>query len=296
MRRVLAGHFHERGLQGGSSLTLTGLTVLLTRKVQDNGPLKAKIIELGGQVVESPLISIQHVSDNLIAEAWLRLRKERLTGEFTFRGIVATSANALVAAEHLLESEEQGFFSPCFVVGERTGRAAAQMGLKVIHPEGVKNALGLATYLCTKAVMSGARTNSRTYSEQPRNDWLLWLRGQMADEAFRSELERHGWIVDDIVCYETILLEVCQLAWAQVSRASRVAVVFYSPSAVQAFVKSSVVHEHPLTEVLTFIAVGETTKAALLKNGLRPNVTASSPTMEAVLDAIIQVNERSAFV
>ena len=278
-------------------MTLTGLRVLLTREVRDNGPLKARIIELGGQVVESPLISIQHVSDNLIEEAWFRLRKERLEGSLTLRGIAVTSANALAAAEHLLGSEEEGFFSPCFVVGERTARAAAQMGLKAIHPEGVKNALGLAAYLCTKAVMLGtyARTSSTAYTEQPRNNWLLWLRGQMADEAFRSELERHGWIVDDIVCYETILREVSQSAWAQVSRAPRVAVVFYSPSAVQAFVKSSVVHEDPLTEVPMFIAVGETTKVALLKNGLGPNVAALSPTIEGVLDAIVQVNERSSF-
>jgi uroporphyrinogen-III synthase len=282
-------------------VTLAGLTVLLTRDAKDNHPLGTRIVELGGKVVESPLISISHLPSSDMGRAWAGIEERRAREGLLFRGVVATSANALLAAEGFLRADTQGFFSSCFVVGERTARTAAGMGLLAVHPQGVRNAADLAGYLCSETVfgatairepvleetaISGAPGRRERDVEPKSQNWLLWLRGQMADGAFGQILEAHGWVVDEIICYETILRELSPSAWAEVSAQRRVAIVFYSPSAVRAFVQSQVVRDQPLTNHATFIAIGDTTNAALQETGLRPSITASRPTVDGVLDAL----------
>lgn len=251
-------------------MKLSGLTAMLTRQREDNRRLAAKILELGGEVIENPLIEVKYLETNQVG----------CNEVSKADAIVVTSANALLALAPLLRScEQQSGLPPCFVVGNRTARVAEELGLHAVHPDGVLTAEDLSDYLI---------------QSQPaeRNRRFLWPHGQLASLQFKDKLQRAGFIIQDFVCYDTQLRSVTGANWARAKRAERLVVVFYSPSAVEAFMQSDSVQKDLASMPFTTIAVGTRTAKRLEDVHLPIGSIATNPSLDGVLAAIAESYER----
>lgn len=242
--------------------------------------------------MESPLIQIVQRPGELLRQigrgrALIEAEIGRWFEQFT--GLVVTSANALDSLRDVFERfPGLAALLPCFVVGARSAKEAQKLGLRVIHPPEVKTAHHLAVYLSEQRDIGP--TSGMRFQEAPRR--LLWLRGSLADLSFKHYLEETGFVVEDVVCYDTVAIELSRLAWDEV-RAGRGVVVFYSPSAVSAFLGSPVVQEHPLQGELDVIAIGPTTAKALSDAGVSGVFMALEPRLEGVIDTLLKVHEKT---
>lgn len=236
------------------SRRLEGVTVVLTRRPEDDHPLAAAARALGARVIELPCIRVEPLADpGGLAAALAALTPDDL--------LVITSragADAVVPVGGCL---------PCAVaaVGRATAERAEERGLRV-------------TFVPSRA---DGRTLAR---ELPiPSGRILMARSDLADADAPAILRGRGARVVEVVAYRTI--PEVQGDVAPLRRAlerGAVALVVASPSAVDALAAAV---DASLLRRAAFVVSGERT-AARVRERVGAAAVVASPDPDALLDAI----------
>jgi uroporphyrinogen-III synthase len=237
---------------------LAGRRVLVTRPASQAAPLVRHLRELGAEVLEVPVITVEP----LAGAAEMRAAARRLREGRAPRWLAVTSANA---AEPLGTLEIPADLEGVVVaaVGEATAEALRRIGLSVeLVGEG-----GGAGSLADRLIAAGAGGGVV---------WLPQARGARPELAER--LRRAGAEVHVTACYRTITLPGLAATLQTAASGGLDAVTLLSPSAVEAVVEA--LGRAALSGPI-LLCGGATTAAALRRHGLSA-VVAGGPDPAAV--------------
>lgn len=154
--------------------SLDGLSVVITRAVHQNPPLRLALERRGARVIEVPLIEIADPDDGGAA-----LWRETARVE-DFDWLVVTSPNGAARVAHALAAA--GRTPKIAVVGDSTARA-----------------LG-----CEATLTAEPATAEALAASFPDGDGtVLLVQGDLAGDALRSALTAKGWHVTHVEAYRT---------------------------------------------------------------------------------------------
>jgi uroporphyrinogen-III synthase len=246
--------------------TLRGIDVALTRPLDRNEELVALLSSLGAHVVEVPLIEIGPPADR---GEGLRNALDHVE-EFDWIAVLSTNgAHALLRA---LNGMELSRSCKVAAVGRATAEALREGGLEVALVGDGRGGASLA----------------RQMSDAFDPAQLLVVAAQEGRREFAEELGAAGWRVTSVAGYATVATAVTEQ-----DRASLIAadiVIVASPSAVGNYMALGPSGD----ERQSFVAIGETTAAALRAAGLAEVVVAEAPTDVALAEAVVRaVQQRS---
>jgi uroporphyrinogen III methyltransferase/synthase len=252
---------------------LVGRRVLVTRSRDQAGELVELLEAQGAEAVEAPLIDIVPPEDY----GPLDTACER-AGAYDW--IVFTSANSATAfMDRLLQGPRDVRAlagARLCAVGPGTASRLTRFGLKVDLVPDDHSADGVVTALKATASIKGKR--------------ILFPRADIARDVLPEELRRAGAEVTEVTAYRTITAEGdAHLGIYRQLLDRRIdAVTFSSASAVRAFV--SIYGEDQAVDLLshTIVAtIGPVTAEAAGRYGITSQVTPSTSTMPALVDALV---------
>jgi uroporphyrinogen-III synthase len=170
------------------------MRLLVTRPVDDAGPLAEKLQVLGHEAVIVPLLAIAP-KDSVEIPA------------LPFQGVCTTSANGL-----LCKADLSAFYQlPFFAIGPQSAAAARHLGFTHVSDKG-GNVEGLVQYICKHA--------------KPENGPLLYLSGAETTGDLEGKLKAHKFGVARVVVYDAVPQVVSDLV-EQIAGAD--GVLLYSP-------------------------------------------------------------------
>jgi uroporphyrinogen III methyltransferase/synthase len=255
-----------------SAAPLTGRTVLVTRALRQAEELAAEIRRHGGTPLLLPTIEIQP------PESWDEC--DRAIGAMEgYHGLIFTSTNGVrFFCERLgqrgVKASVLGSKLIC-VVGEKTRRAAAGLGLVVtLMPE--KFTASDLAHLLAPELLAGKR--------------YLFPRGNLGDDALPVHLHLLGAVVDCVTVYRTEQAHPDNVAAVRkMLLAGDIGVVtFTSPSTFNSFValfsEDDLLAFRPLTAIA---AIGPATAAAINKHGLQVDISPDQSSVESLVEAVI---------
>ena len=183
------------------------MRVLVMRPVPDAARTAARLVELGHQVLLSPLLSIEPVAIDKVPAG-------------PFAALAATSANASRIAGAMVELDALRAVT-LYAVGDRTAEVAREAGFAaVVVADGDAKALA---QLLTKRLASGAR--------------VLHLAGEERVQELGALLAQAGMRVEVLVLYRArAASELAAEAAAALASGRLDAVLHYSPRSAAAFV------------------------------------------------------------
>jgi uroporphyrinogen-III synthase len=168
--------------------------LLVTRPVEDAGPLAEKLQGLGHEALIVPLLVIRP-KDNIEIPA------------LPYQALCTTSANGL-----LCRADLSAFYHlPFYAIGPQSAAAARHLGFTHVSDKG-GNVEGLVQYICKHA--------------KPDVGPLLYLSGAETTGDLEGKLKAHGFTVVRVVVYDAIPEAVSDLA-QRVANAD--GVLLYSP-------------------------------------------------------------------
>lgn len=252
---------------------LNGRTILITRTVEQSAEVRRALEERGANVVILPMIEFAPPEDFGPLDRALR-------GISDFRWLFLTSQNTVKAvadrAEQLgISLAERTRGVRIAAVGPATAEAANRVGLQVTYTALKHQGTSLATEL------SG---------EMP--GWQVLLpRSDRANPVLPQMLQRMGAQVTEVVAYRT--MNAPETEGADRSSTESVigdidAVLFFSPSAVEAFVARKGGSEilrvvGTINEGVAVVAIGSTTAEALRSVGVGRPLEAADTTPQSVV-------------
>lgn len=250
-------------------LPLFGQTVLVTRSRTQASVLAAGLAELGAEAIEAPTIDIQPAADFALVDAALG----RL-GEFQW--VVFTSPNGVEAMLDRLMAvgRDSRSLATCKIaaIGPGTAAALAQRGLKadLLPAEFTAEDLGKAL----AASSAGQK--------------VLLARADIATEQLPQILRQAGAQVEEVAVYRTVIPDALPPEALEALREGRVHwVTFTSSSTADNFVALLKKHGLDIPKSAKLAAIGPVTVRTLESHGLKPTVTASPHTIEALIDAMV---------
>lgn len=250
---------------------LAGYTVVVTRPREQAGPTVEALTAAGARVVELPVVRIEGPADG--GEA-LRRAAAEVAG---YRWVAFTSGNAVRRFVPLLPDLRALAGVGLAAVGPSTAAALADYRLRadLVPPPGAGPAeAGAAQSLV--AVFPGTSDGGR----------VLFPRAEGARRTLPEGLAAKGWEVDEVVAYRTVPAPRPPPPVVGVV-SSADAVVFASPSAVEAYLGwGSDGGEGPAVPPLV-VCIGPTTAAAARRAGLTVGVEAESPSPEGLVAALV---------
>jgi uroporphyrinogen III methyltransferase / synthase len=258
---------------------LMGRRVLVTRSREQAGELVDLLEAQGAEAVEAPLIDIVPPEDFGPLDAVC----ER-AGAFDW--IVFTSANGASAfMDRLLQGPRDVRAlagARLCAVGPGTASRLTRFGLKVDLIPDDHSADGVVAALKGAGSIKGKR--------------VLFPKADIARDTLPEELRVAGADVTEVVAYRTVTAESdAHLGIYRQLLDRRIdAVTFSSASAVRAFV--SIYGADQAVDLLnhTIVAtIGPVTADAAIRYGITPQVTPSSSTMPALVDALVAQFQRS---
>ncbi len=252
---------------------LFGWRILVPRTREQASSLSAKLRGYGGVPEEVPTISVEPPRNPLQMDKAIRGLVE---GRYEW--IVFTSVNALKAVRE--KFDEYGLDARAFsglkvaAVGDRTAEAIATWG---INPD---------------LVPSGEQSGSGLLEDWPPYDELLdpinrvfLPRADIATENLVAGLHELGWEVDDVTAYRTVRAAPPPAPTRDAIKSGKFdAVVFTSSSTVRNLVGIAG-KPHAATIIA---AIGPATAKTCEEHGLRVDVVASKPSVEALADALAE--------
>ena len=252
---------------------LAGRRVLVTRSRDQAGELVELLEAQGAEAVEAPLIDIVPPEDFGPLDAAC----ER-AGAFDW--IVFTSANGATAfMDRLLQGPRDVRAlagARLCAVGPGTASRLTRFGLKVDLVPDDHSANGVVAALKAAGSIRGKR--------------VLFPKADIARDTLPEELREAGADVTEVVAYRTVTAEsdLHLGIYRQLLDRRIDAVTFSSASAVRAFV--SIYGADQAVDLLnhTVVAtIGPVTADAALRYGITPQVTPSTSTMPALVDALV---------
>jgi uroporphyrinogen-III synthase len=211
------------------------MRLLVTRPVDDAGPLAEKLQGLGHEAVVVPLLAIKP-------------RDAVAIPDVAFQGVCTTSANGLLCKANLTALHPLHFFA----IGPQSAAAARHRGFTHVSDKG-GNVEGLVQYICKHA--------------KPDAGPLLYLSGAETTGDLEGKLKAHGFSVARVVVYDAVPEAVADLA-QQIAGAD--GVLLYSPRSAKLWCAQ--VAEVNATEAalkLTHYCLSANVAAHLPKNWLR---------------------------
>ncbi len=252
---------------------LFGWRILVPRTKEQAGSLSAKLRSYGGVPEEVPTISVEPPRNPLQMDKAIRGLVE---GRYEW--IVFTSVNALKAVRE--KFDEYGLDARAFsglkvaAVGDKTAEAIATWG---INPD---------------LVPSGEQSASGLLQDWPPYDEILdpinrvfLPRADIATENLVAGLHDLGWEVDDVTAYRTVRAAPPPAPTRDAIKSGKFdAVVFTSSSTVRNLVGIAG-KPHAATIIA---AIGPATAKTCEEHGLRVDVVAPKPSVEALADALAE--------
>jgi uroporphyrinogen III methyltransferase/synthase len=250
---------------------LFGWRVLVPRTKDQAGPLVARLRGFGAVPDEVPTISVEPPRNPLQMD-----KAVRGLVEGRYEWIAFTSVNAVKAVRE--KFEEYGLDARAFsglkiaAVGDKTAQAIAAWGLRAdLVPSGEQSAAGLLE-------------DWPEYDEllDPINRVFL-PRADIATETLVAGLIDLGWEVDDVTAYRTVRAAPPPAATRDAIKTGKFdAVVFTSSSTVRNLVGIAG-KPHPSTIIAV---IGPATAKTAEEHGLRVDVLAPKPDVDALVDAL----------
>ena len=250
---------------------LFGWRVLVPRTKEQSAALSRRLRGYGSTPEEVPTISVEPPRNPQQMDKAIRGLVE---GRYEW--IAFTSVNAVRAVRE--KFDEYGLDARAFsglkiaAVGDKTAAAVADWGLKAdLVPSGEQSAAGLL-------------------AEWPPYDELLdpinrvfLPRADIATETLVAGLVELGWECDDVTAYRTVRAAPPPAATRDAIKSGKFdAVVFTSSSTVRNLVGIAG-KPHPSTVIAV---IGPATAKTAEEHGLRVDVLAPTPSVEALVDAL----------
>jgi uroporphyrinogen-III synthase len=258
---------------------LAGKRVIITRAESQSATLGEALRAKGAEIVSFPLIRIDPPDDlapldavlrNLSTFDWLIFTSQNAVAAVTDRLATPTAAVIPSGARNL---SSMSVIPPASVhvaaVGKSTAEAAEAAGFVVAH-----------TGKGTAAVLV------HELADKLRGKRVFLPRSDRAAAALVAQLRDLGANITEVVAYRTVALDsVDKTQRESVSEAD--AIVFFSPSAVNAFLalaKSGVLSS--LRTDAAVGAIGPVTCVALREAGLRCDFLAQEPSVDEIVVAL----------
>lgn len=220
--------------------------ILVTRELNDQQIALAE--ELGLRVQIEPAIDIRYRDD------WISIQDAfRDAGDVIY---AFTSRNGVVGFDRFRQAGVEFPKGPVYAVGAKTAESLEEIGLDALWPER-QDGVGLA-----EAIM---RDISDVY--QNKDMTVFHFCGNRRRDELRQNLTKSGINVKDMVVYRTELNEMN----LDLQSRKPEAILFYSPSAVQAFRNSGGFRSAELPELF---AIGNTTAQELsIESGMHVHIS-----------------------
>jgi uroporphyrinogen-III synthase len=232
---------------------------VLTRDPASAAAYASELAPLGLEVVAMPVTTYESVAADLAVPAdFIAVASSRAAHELARAGVPSGQV---------------------WAVGPATQRTLAEAGITAIVPDGVRDGGDLARALAPH--VSGKR--------------VLVPRAEDGRPELRDELRRAGAEVIDVIAYRTLPVDANDPSVLEGGKLLfhspfEVVCVVFAPSQAQAL--ASIVG--PLADIhATFVAIGETTAAALRAHGVTSVAVAPTPTPEGIALAVRSVYPRS---
>jgi uroporphyrinogen-III synthase len=257
-----------------SSLPLTGRRVVVTRTREQASVLAARLIALGAEVLELPVLRItKEISKDNLADTMLELAR--------YDWIVFTSANGVrfffEEFFRLFEDIRSLGFTRVAAVGDGTGRRIAELHLKVECQPATATADALADALIATGSLDSAQ--------------VLVITGNLNRESLVTRLEGEGRaIVDRLQVYKTEETDLSDHPAAADFRARGAdAILFASGSSAQSFTdQAKVLRLEPGARRPLAGSIGPQTSAVMKKCGMPVDFEAESPGFDELIAALVK--------
>lgn len=256
------------------SLPLHGKRILITRAREQVSKLKEKLVRLGAEVIEIPLIEVkQHIDKEVTIDVFSEIA--------TYEWIVFTSANGV---KYFMEMFFRAFkdmrsFGPMRIacLGESTAKAFEEYHLEVDLIAKNPNAISLAECLIQTDSLDSAN--------------VLVIEGNRNSDELVRKLENDGLaIVDRYQVYETNLVDLDPESEAVRNYCEKGAdaIIFTSTSTVQSFLKNSeILQSKKLKNKPAICSIGPVTTQELVKNKMKPDIEAEKASLDEVVKSLV---------
>ncbi len=252
---------------------LSGRRIAVTRARDQASDLSARLVALGAEVLELPLIRVEkEIEKQSLADVLLEL------GSYDW--IVFTSANGVRCffEEFLRLFEDIRALGLLRIacIGDATKAAIRELHLKVECQPQVATAGALADEL----IATGSLENAK----------LVVITGNLNRDLLMTKLEAAGAIVDQLQVYRTVKTDLSADAAAADFRARGAdAILFASSSAVQSFADqaAALALQNGAARPLAG-SIGPQTTEAMKAAGIPVDFTAKSPGLDALVDALVR--------
>jgi uroporphyrinogen III methyltransferase/synthase len=252
---------------------LFGRRVVVTRAAERAGALSARLAEAGAEVVEVATISAAEPSDG---GEMLRAVAERLS---TFRWVVLTSPTGVERLFSCLHDARDLGPARVAAVGPGTAAALAARGVVADLVSPSPSGAGLADAM--PGAPAGPAVAVLPSADPPPA--VLLARAEVAGRDLPALLAGKGWIVVEVPAYRTVPVPVAPDVLARARDAD--VITFASASAVEAYLAAA----GPDAVPKLVVCIGPTTAAAARDAGLEVAAVAARPTVEALVEAVVDV-------
>ena len=256
-----------------SELPLRGRRIVVTRARDQSPELATKLTALGAEVIELPLIRVsKDVSLDALADVMLEF------GSYDW--IVFTSANGV---RYFFEEFRRIFddirslgLIRVACIGDATAQAITALHLKIECRPAVATSEGLATAMITTGSLDSAK--------------VLLITGNLNRDTLDQQLTAAGGIVDTLQVYKTEQTDLAAEPAAADFRARGAdAILFASSSAVQSFVDQAAALKLSAGATVPLAgSIGPQTSATMKERGVPIDVTAKTPSLDALVEAVVK--------
>ena len=248
---------------------LAGRCIVVTRPRDQSDRLREQLEQLGARVISFPTIKIVPARDDSPLEAALQRIRQ-------YDWILLTSRNAVDAVARTTQADVAEALSGIriAVVGKATHRCLTDLGIQVDFVPSQFNMATLCSELIQEADLDGQR--------------FLYPCGDLTDAEGLQALRDAGAIVDAIEAYRTIPDESADADSLRRSLTAEEidAIVFASPSAVQAFFNK--IASHCVSPHVGLVSIGPKTTQALEKAAPGRVTEARQAGVEGLVEALIR--------
>ena len=260
-----------------SNKPLFGLRVLVTRSREQASDLSTRLIRLGAEPIEAPVIRIEDPED------WTSL-DQALAQITTYDWLIFTSTNSIDQFfKRFFEKDlKVGALASTriAVVGRATATRLQEHGLIADHQPNQFNAEALVEKLVKNEVMEKTR--------------ILFPGANIARKTIVDGLTAYGAEVLPVTVYRTVTVETLPDEIISMLEQKMIHLVtFASSSTVRAFTQT--LGEHGLTrlEGVTIGCIGPVTRSTARDVGLSVDIMPEEASITALIDAIVQYRHHS---
>ena len=254
---------------------LFGRSIVVTRDAAGNTDFAARIIRRGGNPLEFETIKIKPLTDsNDFLRALARI------GQYEW--IIFTSVNGVTMFFNALQNmgKDTRVFGSTRIaaIGSRTSEQLGRFGIKADFVPGVFTSRELGRQLTNFANLSNKR--------------ILLLRSELASSELVEILAEAGAEVDNVAIYTAVAAKSDSARLVDgISKGSIDWLTFASSSSVNGFFEQ-IDSEMVNSGNVAVASVGPVTSKRLVELGIKVNVTAKEHTLDGLLDAIEEVENK----